>query len=357
MIQNMSTPMTTTEFLLTHCAAYPALQPQDLLKALHQSVFGCGHFVTDKAFPLLLEELTALTDGPDMEPLDGRFCRAHLRMLSKLGLTPETLFRLFLLSAEKSYGSIAALESKLETLLMLARAGQIPFSESALSSAIEAWRSTGFPACHHSPEFRAAYHPAYRVIHKKYIHWLPLLTAIDQTMAEKGRAIVAIDGGSASGKTTLASLLTRIYDCNVFHMDDFFLQPHQRTPARLTEPGGNVDWERFYQEVLLPLTQNQPVRYRRYDCHAQTILPTAEIAPRALNIVEGAYSMHPALAEHYDLSVFLRVTPEVQRARILVRNDAETAERFFSMWIPMEQQYFNATDTSGRCDLILEVDT
>ena len=35
----------TTAYLLGHCRRYPALQPGDLLKALHQSVFGCGHFV------------------------------------------------------------------------------------------------------------------------------------------------------------------------------------------------------------------------------------------------------------------------------------------------------------------------
>ena len=52
----------TTEFLLAQCSAYPALRPQDLLKALHQSVFGCGHFVTDEAAGLRLiqKELASL---------------------------------------------------------------------------------------------------------------------------------------------------------------------------------------------------------------------------------------------------------------------------------------------------------
>ena len=44
----MDEAQSTTQFLLTQCRAYPALRPQDLLKALHQSVFGCGHFVTDE---------------------------------------------------------------------------------------------------------------------------------------------------------------------------------------------------------------------------------------------------------------------------------------------------------------------
>ena len=41
----MSQPLTTTECLLDQCRRYPALEPEDLIKALHQSVYGCGHLV------------------------------------------------------------------------------------------------------------------------------------------------------------------------------------------------------------------------------------------------------------------------------------------------------------------------
>ena len=84
-------------------------------------------------------------------------------------------------------------------------------------------------------------------------HIRPLLVRIDRLMAERERVLVAIDGGSASGKTTLGALLQSIYACPVFHMDDFFLRPEQRTPERYAQPGGNVDRERFWQEVLEPL--------------------------------------------------------------------------------------------------------
>ena len=55
---------------------------------------------------------------------------------------------------------------------------------------------------------------------------------IDELLSEKDFVVVAIDGKCTSGKTTLAAKLAEIYDCNVFHMDDFFLRPEQRTPAR-----------------------------------------------------------------------------------------------------------------------------
>ena len=63
--------------------------------------------------------------------------------------------------------------------------------------------------------------------------------AIQQLLCEKETVIVAIDGNCTSGKTTLANQLAANYDCNVFHMDDFFLPVDMRTEERLTTPGGN----------------------------------------------------------------------------------------------------------------------
>ena len=60
---------------------------------------------------------------------------------------------------------------------------------------------------------------------------------------------VAIDGPCASGKSTLGALLRGVYGANLFHMDDYFLPFARKTPERLAEPGGNVDYERFFAEV------------------------------------------------------------------------------------------------------------
>jgi uridine kinase len=180
---------------------------------------------------------------------------------------------------------------------------------------------------------------------------LPLLAEIDRKRAKQERVLLAIEGGSAAGKTTLAAQLEQIYGCTVFHMDDFFLRPEQRTPERLAQPGGNVDYERFLAEVLEPLAEGVPVHYRRYDCHTQSMQSAVEIKPTPLVIVEGAYSMHPALAEYYDLSVFLDVAPEAQRERILRRNGPVVAERFFTQWIPLERLYFDGLHPLERCSL------
>ena len=346
----------TIQFLLEQQRRWPNLQVQDLLKGLHQSVFGNGHFVTEDGRAYLRRELAEDTaEDRGLEPLDGPWVRFHLSHLPFSGITEETLYRLFVLSGKYSGGDTAELEQKLTVLLELAEEGRLLFGAQKVRAAIDRWRDSGFQPCHHSPAMWEKSHPAYRVLHQDCARLLPLLARIDRLLAEQGGGIVAVEGGSASGKTTLAAVLQELYDCSVFHMDDFFLRPEQRTAERLAQPGGNVDRERFLEEVLLPVTRGETVRLQRYDCRTQTVQPPVEQAPKALTIVEGAYSMHPELAEYYDCSAFLSVEPQLQRDRIAVRNTPELQEKFFSTWIPLEQRYFEATDTKKRCDLILEV--
>ena len=163
---------------------------------------------------------------------------------------------------------------------------------------------------------------------------------IDALLQAKDSVLVAIDGCCTAGKTTLARQLRRVYDCNVFHMDEFFLQSHQRTPERLAQPGGNVDYERFFQEVLEPLCREEQVCYRPYHCGRQCLTEPVTVEKKSLTILEGTYSQHPYFGDVYDLKIFLGISPELQRQRILQRPEP-LHQRFFREWIPMEQQYFD----------------
>ena len=132
-------------------------------------------------------------------------------------------------------------------------------------------------------------------------------THIDRLLREKDRVLVAIDGKCTAGKTTLAAQLAEQYDCNVLHMDDFFLRPEQRTKDRYEEIGGNVDYERFYEEALL---------------------------------------------EPYDLKILLTVDPVAQKQRISNRPLC-LQQRFFREWIPMENRYLEAFSIPEKADIVL----
>ena len=171
-----------------------------------------------------------------------------------------------------------------------------------------------------------------------------------------GPAILAIDGRCASGKSTLGERLSREWDADLFHMDDFYLQPHQRTEEWLSEPGGNVDRERFLEEVLLPLSRGEAVSYRRFDCGTFAFEPLRLIRPGAIAVVEGSYSCHPELREFYDMRVFLDIDPKTQRERILQRNGPEVLQRFIDRWIPLEENYFSGCAVRDCCDWIIRND-
>ena len=182
-----------------------------------------------------------------------------------------------------------------------------------------------------------------------------LATAIQHInwyMAHKSRVIVAIEGKCTSGKTTLAAQLAQHYDCNLFRMDDFFLRPEQRTPQRHEEIGGNVDYERFLEEVLIPLQSGEAFSYCPFDCTTFTLSDPVTVTPKKLNIIEGTYSLHPSFGDIYDLKILLTVDTATQRQRILERPDF-LQDRFFSLWIPMENRYMEEFQISEKADLIL----
>ena len=176
---------------------------------------------------------------------------------------------------------------------------------------------------------------------------------IDQLLNERDRVMVAIDGNCAAGKTTLSAVLENEYDCNVFHMDDFFLRPEQRTAERYAQPGGNVDYERFQDEVLQPVLKGIDFSYRPFSCKTFSFCEPIAVTPKRLTIVEGTYSLHPYFGDVYDWKVFLAVDAQLQRSRILER-PKHVQERFFSDWIPMEQQYFDYFRIAQLCDVVYE---
>ena len=342
----------TRERLVQHYHAYPRLELQDLFKFLYQSAFGCEHLISsvEAAVSGIQNErdtLVSATETP-VEQLDGAYSRVPL----SCALSAQTLGKLLALSAKHEENGAAALTQKLAVARELITDGTFPFVVADFDSAVAAWEKTGFSALHHSASFRNAYHPSYRVIANAYIPFFPLFAELDKRL-ENGTVTVAIEGGSASGKTTLAGILSRLYGCTVLHMDDFFLQPAQRTAERLSEVGGNVDRERFLAEVLQPLSRREPITYRPFDCHTQRIGEAVTVTPAQLTVVEGAYSMHPTLAPYYDFSVFLDVPPAVQKTRIVKRNSPEMAQRFFNEWIPLETAYFTQTDIQHRCDRVI----
>ena len=335
------------KILKEHLASYPNMEIQDVAKLLFQSEFGGGHMITDaeKSFKRIQEEYTSLQPDvtgalPLTEPIGSGVCRIYLSSLNQ-GLRAEILNEMFVRSANNRRGTIEGLEEKIRQFLQACQDKELPFDETDAMHFFANWKEQGYPAVSHSDTYRNAYHPAYRVVETCYAKVCEVICKIQ---ASKERPfLVAIDGMSGSGKSTLGELLHKNFpESNLFHMDDFFLRPHQRTPERLAEIGGNVDYERFKEEIIHHLNDKDGLAYQPYNCCTQSLETAVHVPWKPIIIIEGSYSQHPYFDDIYDLKIFCEISAEEQKRRIIHRNGENMWKRFAEEWIPKENAYFEA---------------
>lgn len=346
----------TREFqavLEAHLSKYPWMEPQDCGKLAYQNALGPAHLLShrERFSRLLRDEWEAVDDGGPSQPpesIGNGLCRFPLTKTEDLEAATPLLARLCLLTAERGMGAMSQL---MENLACLERV-KLP----GMSEWLTQYRGQGCPAIHHSPAYRAAYRPHYRLLRVEYAGYFPALLQIAKRVREGASAVVAIDGRCGSGKTQLAELIHTLFPCNLIHMDDYYLPPQSRTQGWERRPGGNMDFDRMLGEVLDPLRAGNPAVYRPFDCQTGQYGPKKLLPPLPLTVVEGSYSQHPRLAARYDMRIFLTCAKRVQMCR-LKRREGGHFLVFERRWIPMEENYIRscapdcasdwAIDTSG----------
>ena len=343
--------------LTSHAKRYPAMEPEDFFKLLYQMTFGPGHMVEseEKALAFLTAERTAAASAPDpfREELGGDFLRLSLKSEEGKSVPDRILARLFYLSSLEKTGTRDEFLERLLFAEELAKEEIFAFSGMYFSEALEAYRAAGLPPLHHSNAYREAYAPAYRVVSTRYARLLPLILRIGELFGEKDRIVVRLDGRCGSGKSTAAEHLAAFYPGSaVVHMDDFYLPTALRTPERYEEPGGNVHYERFREEIT-PHLGRESFSYRVLDCTTFDYGEERNVPLAPLTIVEGSYSGNPKLAIAPDITVFFDVDPATQLARIEKRNGPEKKKVFIKKWIPLEEAYFRHYRVREKSDLVL----
>ena len=158
--------------LANHFEQYPKMQPQDAVKLIYQNEFGPGHLISDpkKALKLLEQEMAPLTDEgkePLYESIGNGLCRLNLRPCKMKGIPAQDILALFLDAAKGIQGDKKQFQKKLQALQQMADRDETPFYAAELDYYLILYRDKGCPAVHHSDAYRAAYHPAYRVVIQK----------------------------------------------------------------------------------------------------------------------------------------------------------------------------------------------
>lgn len=157
-----------------HAQRYPLIQPADAVKLLYQHSFGVGHLIADrKTFMDRLErEMAAVRPNPAVpltEPIGNGLVRVMLNSPEFRRFSTESLTGACIRTAECPFDTPDAFRKKISELEAAVREGLFSFTPEALASYLAEYRAAGFPPVSHSEIYRAAYHPAYRVVKDSFL--------------------------------------------------------------------------------------------------------------------------------------------------------------------------------------------
>lgn len=356
---------------------------QDLLKFCYQGCYGPNHLLTEResAHKYFMEEYQSVVpaEGDMIERISENYVRINLTAYKYQDLPAEWLFAMFC-------ESMAEKESQ-EEIVAYFEVVQMVLTESGKEDLAKEWEvcthrylENGQETVHHSEEYRHTEKPHYRIILSKYEKILPILQLMAQKQKQAKKAltfkycedytgelvampveskqneilVLAIEGRAASGKSTLAMELSKVTKYPIIKMDHFFLPKSLQKPKRLKESGGNIHYERFIEEVLVNLKEDQPFSYTIYDCQVGGPNGMEAVPVMPWRIVEGVYSQHPKFGDYADVKVFVDVSPEEQMRRIRIRNGVQMARKFREEWIPMEEVYFHVNRHEKNADYVCD---
>jgi uridine kinase len=142
--------------------------------------------------------------------------------------------------------------------------------------------------------------------------------------------LIAITGGSGSGKSWLARRLKRRLGAlaGILSLDDFyhdlsFLPLRARHRVNFDDPDA-IEWSHF-RDCLRRLQRGETVALPRYDFATHTRLARPRLwRPRPIVLLDGLWLLHRSeLRSFYDLSLFCACPPEVRLERRLARDQRE----------------------------------
>lgn len=181
------------------------------------------------------------------------------------------------------------------------------------------------------------------------------------------RALVAVDGAGASGKSTVTALLAARATGRpvvVLHADDFFHPAHVRHARGRHSPEGfwldAYDVDALTAEALGPLRPDGDGLFRpavtdgardRAPAHDRV-----QAAPDALVLVDGTFLHRDELAGSWDWSVYLDVPLDVAAARMALRDGlvGDEARRRTERYTGAQRLYLAAARPWERASVVLD---
>jgi para-aminobenzoate synthetase len=177
--------------------------------------------------------------------------------------------------------------------------------------------------------------------------------------------LIALDGGSCSGKSTLAELVAADLDAAIVPSDDFFAAEVTDAEWDVFSPGERaaaaIDWRRLREAALEPLLAGRIASWHPFDFAAGTRLDgsypmSTEVVtrePSSVIVLEGAYSCRAELADLIDLAILVDVPVAERRRRIAAREEKSFRDAWHARWDAAEDHYFSRVRPPGSFDLVV----
>ncbi len=169
--------------------------------------------------------------------------------------------------------------------------------------------------------------------------------------------LVAIDGGSSAGKSTLALLVAARVPAVIVQGDDFYqTEIDWSQMSRAQKAAYCIDWQRARHEALEPLLSGQTAIWHPFNFATGIGLADYVVIrrPAPVIILEGAYSSNPTLSDILGLTVFVDTPTEVRYAR---HNDREGHDdsSWHELWDEVELFYFTQVRPPSSFDLVVSM--
>jgi uridine kinase len=182
--------------------------------------------------------------------------------------------------------------------------------------------------------------------------------------ADRRSIVVALDGHSNAGKSTLSAAVAERIDAAVVHVDDFYRDMPESERLELTAAQGfdrYFDWERLRVEAIFPLAQRRRAQYGCFDWQTgHGLTEPVTIEPSDVVIVEGVYAARPEFDDLLDLNVLVEATATIraQRRKELTRTvSRDDPSGWDAHWHAAELHYFNTVRPRDTFDLIVRGDS
>jgi para-aminobenzoate synthetase len=177
--------------------------------------------------------------------------------------------------------------------------------------------------------------------------------------------LIALDGGSGAGKSTVAAILGQNIHAAVVPLDDFFAahipdwEWDTRSVAQRVQDV--FDWQRLRAQALEPLLASQSARWHPFDFAAglrpdgtYALSPhSVERQPAPVIVLDGAYSASPPIADLVDLAVLIDVAVPERHKRLAAREPAPFLQRWHAVWDAVETYYFTEVRPKASFDLVV----